>query len=117
MDILRNLFGTLTSGVIRLLVAVGILAAAYFFIVKPVLHTTDNAINSANQSFEKSFGVHGVDITDISGTIDDVNRKVQREIRRSFHTAKKNGNPKRLVRCVQHAAGDVHKIQRCTVKF
>ena len=35
MDILRNLFGNLTSGLIRLLVTVGILAAAYFFIVKP----------------------------------------------------------------------------------
>ncbi|MCW2988147.1 MAG: hypothetical protein JWM24_1085 [Solirubrobacterales bacterium] len=117
MDILRNLFGSLTSGIIRLLVSVGILAAAYFFIVKPVLQTTDNAINSANQSFEKSFGTHGTDLTDISGTIDQVNRRVQREIRRSFHTAKKDGNPKRLVRCVQHAAGDVHRIQRCTVKF
>ena len=37
MDILRNLFGSLTSGIIRLAVTVGILAAAYFFIVKPVL--------------------------------------------------------------------------------
>ncbi len=117
MDILRNLFGSLTSGIIRLLVAVGILAAAYFFIVKPVLKTTDNAINSANESFEKSFHVKGVDVTDISGTIDDVNRKIQREIRRSFHVAKKEGNPKRLVKCIEHAAGDVHKIQRCTVKF
>jgi len=60
MDILRNLFGSLTSGVIRLLVSVGILAAAYFFIVKPVLHTTDNAINSANKTFEKSFGNSGL---------------------------------------------------------
>jgi hypothetical protein len=117
MDILRNLFGSLTSGIIRLLVAVGILAAAYFFIVKPVLKTTDNAINSANQSFEKTFHVKGVDVTDINGTIDDVNRRVQREIRRSFHTAKKEGNPKRLVKCIQHSHGDVQKIQRCTVKF
>jgi len=117
MDILRNLFGSLTSGIIRLLVAVGILAAAYFFIVKPVLKTTDNAINSANESFEKSFGTHGTDLTDISGTIDDVNRRIQREIRRSFHTAEKNGNPKKLVRCIQRANGDVHRIQRCTVKF
>jgi hypothetical protein len=30
MDILRNLFGNLSAGIIRLLVAVGILAAAYF---------------------------------------------------------------------------------------
>jgi hypothetical protein len=117
MDILRNLFGSLTSGIIRLLVTVGILAAAYFFIVKPVLKTTDKAIDGANQSFEKSFGVHGADLTDISGTIEDVNRKIQRDIRRSFHVAKKDGNPKRLVRCVQRARGDVHRIQRCTVKF
>lgn len=117
MDILRNLFGSLTSGLIRLLVAVGILAAAYFFIVKPVLKTTDNAIDSANKTFERSFGTHGTDLTDISKTIDQVNRKVQIEIRRSFHTAKKEGNPKRLVRCIKHSHGDVQKIQHCTVKF
>lgn len=117
MDILRNLFGNLTSGLIRLLVTVGILAAAYFFIVKPVLSTTEEAIRTTNQSFEKSFGVNGADITDISGTIDDVNRKVQREIRRSFHTAEKKGNPKRLIRCIERANGNVHKIQRCTRKF
>jgi hypothetical protein len=117
MDILRNLFGSLTSGIIRLLVTVGILAAAYFFIVKPVLKTTDNAIDSANQSFEKSFGVHGTDLTDISGTIEDVNRKIQRDIRRSFHVAEKEGNPKRLIKCIKRSNGDVQKIQRCTVKF
>ena len=117
MDILRNLFGSLTSGIIRLLVTVGILAAAYFFIVKPVLKTTDNAIDSANQSFEKSFGEHGLDVTDIDRTIEDVNRQVEREIKRSFHVAKKEGNPKRLVKCIQRANGDVQRIQRCTVKF
>ena len=117
MDILRNLFGSLTSGIIRLLVTVGILAAAYFFIVKPVLKTTDDAIKGANKSFEKSFGTHGTDLTDISGTIEEVNRKIQRDIRRSFHVAKKDGNPKRLVKCIQRAQGDVHRIQRCTVKF
>ena len=115
MDILRNLFGTLTSGVIRLLVAVGILAAAYFFIVKPVLHTTENAVDSANKSLETSFGGNG--LGEIGKTFEDVDRQVQIEIRRSFHTAKKNGNPKRLVRCIERAHGDVHRIQRCTVKF
>jgi cell shape-determining protein MreC len=117
MDILRNLFGSVTSGIIRLLVTVGILAAAYFFIVKPVLSTTDKAIDSANQSFERSFGVPGADITDISGTIEQVNRRVEREIRRSFHTAEKEGNPKRLVKCIKRSHGDVDRIKRCTVKF
>jgi predicted PurR-regulated permease PerM len=117
MDILRNLFGTLTSGIIRLVVAVGILAAAYFIIVKPVLKTTDNAINSANESFEKTFHTKGADITDISKTIDDVNRQMQREIRKSFQVAKQNGNPKKLVKCIERADGNTHRIRRCTVKF
>jgi hypothetical protein len=115
MDILRNLFGTLTSGIVRLLVAVGILGAAYLFIVKPVLKTTSDAIKTTNQSFEKSFGGNGLD--DIGKTLEDVNNQVAKEIRHSFHTAKKEGSPKRLVRCIQHAHGDVHRIQRCTVKF
>jgi hypothetical protein len=117
MDILRNLFGNLTSGLIRLLVTVGILAAAYFFIVKPVLKTTGDAIRTTNQSFEKSFGVQGADITDISKTIEDVNKRVEREIRRSFHTAEKKGNPKRLVKCIERSNGNVNRIQRCTRKF
>ena len=117
MDILRNLFGSLTSGIIRLLVAVGILAAAYFFIVKPVLKTTDKAIESTNQTFERSFGVQDVDLTDIGKTIEQVNRRVERQIRRSFHAAEKEGNPKRLVRCIKRADGNVDQIKRCTVKF
>ena len=48
MDILRNLFGNVASGAIRLLVAVGILAAAYFFIVRPVLDTTENVSDTFN---------------------------------------------------------------------
>ena len=115
MDILRNLFGSLTSGVIRLLVSVGILAAAYFFIVKPVLKTTSDAIKTTNHSFERSFGENG--LGDLHKTFDDVNRQVQIEIQRSFHTAKREGNPKRLVRCIKRSRGDVQRIQRCTVKF
>jgi hypothetical protein len=115
VDILRNIFGTLTSGIVRLLVTVGILAAAYLFIVKPVLKTTSDAIKTTNQSFQKSFGESGLD--DLHKTFEDVNRQVERQIRRSFHTAKRDGNPKKLVRCVQRAHGDVHRIQRCTVKF
>jgi hypothetical protein len=115
MDILRNLFGSLTSGIIRLLVTVGILAAAYFFLVKPVLQTTDHAIDSANKTIEESFSGSGVD--DLSKVFDDANRQVQRQIRRSLHSAQKNGSPKRLIKCLEHADGDARKVRRCTVKF
>jgi hypothetical protein len=118
MDVLRNLFGNVTSGIIRLAVAVGILAAAYLFIVRPVLDTTNNAIDSANKSFEKSFGTP-LDLNNIDKTIENANRQVQVQIRRSFHVAKKHGgaNADRLIRCIQHAGHDVQRIQRCTRRF
>lgn len=114
MDILRNLFGNLTSGIIRLLVAVGIIAAVGYFIVKPALDTANNY----NQTLQRSFGPNGVaDLKDVNKTIRDVNHQVQIEIRRSFKAAKHEGSPNRLIKCIQRAHGDVEKIQRCTVKF
>jgi hypothetical protein len=105
MDILRNLFGNLTSGIIRLAVAAGILFCAYLFIVKPVLSTTEDAIHSS-----------GLD--QIGKTLNTVNVQVQREIRRSFKATKaQGGNPRRLVRCIKHAHQDVAKIERCTRRF
>jgi hypothetical protein len=116
MEILRNLFGALTSGIIRLLVAVGILAAVYFFLLKPVLHTANKAIDSADKSLEGSLGTE-VNLNDIGGTLDKVDKRIERQIRAAFHTAKHNGNPKKLVRCIQRAEGDVHRIHRCTVRY
>jgi hypothetical protein len=116
MEILRNLFGSLTSGIIRLLVAVGILAAAYFFLIKPVLHTAEKGINSANKSLESSLGTE-VNLNDIGGTLERVDKQVEIQIRRAFHSSKHNGNPKKLIRCIQRANGNVHRIHRCTVKF
>ena len=117
MDLLRNLFGNLTSGIIRLLVAVGILAAAYFFLVKPVLKTTRDTFKEVNKSFDSTFHTNGADVSDIGKTIKEVNREMRHQIRRSLHAAEKQGNPKRLVKCIERAEGNVHKIQRCTVKF
>jgi hypothetical protein len=116
MDVLRNLFGNVTSGIIRLAVAVGILAAAYFFIVKPVLNTTDHAIDSANQSFEKSFGT-GFDVTDINGTIEKANRQVQIQIQKSFNQSKRQGNADKLIRCIKRSHQNVNRIQRCAQRF
>ena len=53
MEFLQQIFGSLTSGIVRLGVAVGILAAVYFFIVKPVLHTTEKTVEHSLHSLEK----------------------------------------------------------------
>jgi hypothetical protein len=105
MDILRNLFGNLTSGIIRLAVMAGILFCVYLFIVKPVLNATEDAFHSS-----------GLD--QIGKTLNTVNVQVQRQIRRSFKLTKsQGGNPQRLIKCVKHAHQDVNRIERCTRRF
>jgi hypothetical protein len=114
MEFLSNLFGNLTSGVIRLAVTVGILAATYFFIVKPVLNTTDNAIN---QSFGPG-GIGGLQ-KQITKSISSTNRQVQKAVQQSFDQSKVGGgqNPQKLLRCVQRANGNVNRIQVCAKRF
>jgi hypothetical protein len=109
MDLLRNLFGNLTSGIIRLAVTAGVLLLCYLFIVKPVLKTTSEVT-------DKAFKSSGLD--EISKTIKDVNVQVRRQIHHSFETTKQHGgNPHRLIGCIKHANGDVQRIQRCTRRF
>jgi len=105
MDILRNLFGNLTSGIIRLAVTAGVLFLCYLLIVKPVLKTTNDAI-------------HSTGLDQIGKTLNTVNVQVQREIHRSFKAAKtQGGNPQKLIKCIKHAKQDVNKIERCTRRF
>lgn len=114
MDVLRNLFGNLSAGIIRLLVTVGILAAAYFFIVKPTLETTKEISHEVNVNVQKGF--QQSDLGDITKTIDDVNRQVQREIKRSLRQSRQQGNADKLIACIQRAHQNVNKIQRCSEK-
>jgi uncharacterized protein YoxC len=132
MEFLSTIFGNLTSGIIRLAVAVGILAAVYFFLVKPILHTTEHTVDSVNKSFEKSFNspasapnVNAKAIESqtkaieakINKTVEDVNRQVQAQVNRSVHASKVHGSPDKLLHCIQRATGNVHRIERCTRRY
>jgi hypothetical protein len=109
MDLLRNLFGNVTSGIIRLAVAAGVLFLCYLFIVKPVLKTTSEVT-------DKAFKSSGLD--EISKTIESVNVQVRRQIHHSFEVSKQSGgHPQKLINCIKHANGDVQRIQRCTRRF
>jgi hypothetical protein len=115
MDVLRNLFGNLTAGIIRLLVTVGILAAVYFFLVRPALDTTEKISHEVNVNVQKGF--QQSDFGDINKTIDDVNRQVQREIKQSLRASHRQGDADKLIRCIQRAHQNVNKIQRCSERF
>ena len=110
MELLSNLFGSLASGLIRLAVAVGIIAATYFFLVKPVLHTTDNAIN---RSFDA--GRAGRIRRQIDHAIDSANGQVRRQVQALVPPVEDRRRPRleRLLRCVQRANGNVNRMQAC----
>jgi hypothetical protein len=115
VDVLRNLFGNLSAGIIRLLVTVGILAAVYFFVVRPALDTTEKISHEVNVNVQKS--LKETNIGDINGTIEDVNRQVQREIKKSLRASKQQGDADKLIRCIQRANHDVAKIQHCSDRY
>ncbi len=104
MDLLRNLFGNLTSGIIRLAVAGGILFLAYLFIVKPVLDTTNEAI-------------HSTGLDKIGDSLEGMSTQIKRQVHRSFEVTGSAARKQKLVRCVKAARGNVHRIERCTRRF
>ncbi|HKF83374.1 MAG TPA: hypothetical protein VKB23_10495 [Solirubrobacterales bacterium] len=94
---------------------VGILAAVYFFVVKPTLETTEKVSHEVNVNVQKGF--QQSDLGDINKTIDDVNRQVQREIKRSLRQSQRQGHADQLIRCIQRAHQNVNRIQRCSERF
>lgn len=105
MDLLRNLFGNVTSGIIRLAVFAGMLFVAYLLIIRPILDTTTDVI-------------HSTGLDKIGKSLDGMSTEIKREVHRSFEVTKRRGaNPQKLVHCVQQANGDVKKIERCTRRF
>jgi hypothetical protein len=47
--------GTVINPIIKIVTTVVVLGAAYLFIVKPILDTTDKAINTASAQFDRAF--------------------------------------------------------------
>ncbi len=104
MDLLRNLFGNVTSGIIRLAVTAGILFLVYLFIVKPVLDTTTEAI-------------HSTGLDQIGKSLEGMSTEVKRQVHRSFEVTSPGLRRQKLVHCVQHANGNVHRMERCARRF
>src|SRR4051812_29951364 len=109
MEFLTQFFCNLTSGIIRLGGTVGILPALYFFVLRPVLDTTTHAVDSANQSFEKSFEGTTFDTKaleeKVNKTIEDADRQVKKAVHKSFDSSKSNKNSMKLLHCVQRSVG------------
>ncbi|HEX6115646.1 MAG TPA: hypothetical protein VFY99_01005 [Solirubrobacterales bacterium] len=102
--------GTFISPLLKILTTVAILAAAYFFIVKPVLETTDNAINRGFDQFEN--------FDELSPNVQQSVRKAERlQAQQAASSAAQIDEANKLLDCITDAEGNVTVIQRCNQRF
>ncbi len=104
MFLLRTVFRSLTSSIIRLAVFAGMLLLLYLLIVKPALNKADDAI-------------HSTGLDQIARSLDGVSTEIKRDVHHTFESTSPGGQRKRLVHCVQRAEGNAHRIERCTRRF
>lgn len=105
--------GTFISPLLKILTTVAVLAASYFFIVKPVLETTDNAIDRGFDSIPN---------------FEELNPNVQQTIRKAEKLQTQSAaqqsagqaqieEANKLLTCITDADGNVTVIQRCNQRF
>ena len=100
--------GTVINPILKIVTTVAILAAVYFFIVKPTLDTTENI---SNRAFDTSDQIQN-DIRDsIQNSVPSGSKPIDVKIPQSAEKAQKLGN------CVSGAVGDVAAIQKCMNRF
>jgi predicted PurR-regulated permease PerM len=96
---------TVINPIIKIVTTVVILGAVYLFFVKPALDTTENITDSINQGLSGSFE----SFDDAFDEAQDVGVTIPKP---SNQKATNN-----LVDCVEDAAGNTNKIERCAAKF
>lgn len=102
--------GTIINPILKVATTVAILAAVYFFVIRPVLDTTEKAIAPFNQALEKSFEQidRAVDRADAPFTQVEVRREV---------SGLTPGQAGRLTDCIQQAGTNVARFNRCFERF
>ena len=106
--------GTFINPLLKVVTTVAILAAAYFFIVKPTLDTTEKAFDSVSPAFQ---GVNDLP-NDIQGQVQESlreARRIQRENQRASEQQLRQAD--RLISCIQRADGDVDAITACNKRW
>jgi len=95
--------GTVINPIIKIVTTIAILAAVYFFIIKPTLDTTNTAFESFSDSFDG---------------FDSLPSDIQTEIDDAFDSTSNSG---RLQDCIDRAINgtDVNQnqLQRCVDRF
>ena len=117
--------GTLVNAVVRIVILAATLALVYFFIIKPVLHTTEKGIDSASNfsnDISNSFNIQNEKsyrdaMKQMNDALNQANKATGRVQIQSGQTNLNVKQQQRLLRCVQNANGNTTIMLRCSRRF
>jgi len=99
--------GTLITAVVRILVVVGTLAAVYYFVLRPVLDTTEKVSGGINDSIQKS-----LDDANQAFQQSNVKPQTQNQITNYIKRVPTKQLP-RLTNCINRNPSSIQHIERC----
>ncbi|MGI9019664.1 MAG: hypothetical protein ACR2G3_03000 [Solirubrobacterales bacterium] len=103
--------GTIISPIIKIVTTVAILAAVYFFFVKPTLDTTEKISTGISDNISESFD-------EFDNFTPDVQKDVNKAVKQAQQASGSNSNDiDKLFDCINAAGTDVNKINTCNAKF
>ncbi len=103
--------GTLINGLVRVLVVAGTLAAVYYFVVRPVLDTTEKVSGGINSSIQQT-------LDEANDAFDQTNvtTKNQKVLTRKIKNVPTPNIPK-LENCITAAGTNINQINRCINRY
>jgi hypothetical protein len=94
--------GTVINPIIKIVTTIAILAAVYFFIVKPTLDTTNTAFDSFSDSFD---GISGDVQSQLEDAFDSTDSSQQLENCIDRAIGNSGANEDRISRCIDRFGG------------
>jgi F0F1-type ATP synthase membrane subunit b/b' len=102
-----DFLGNISLKLVGLLCTVGVMAAAYFFFVRPAIDTTNNAISSFSDPINKAL--------EQSQQAQDAAQKLDKQAKNGNQGAQVNLN--QLQRCVAKAGQNVNRLNACANRY
>jgi hypothetical protein len=101
--------GTVINPIIKIVTTIVVLGATYLFIVKPILDTTDDAINKTSESARAAFqqSQQAFHDSDLQSARSQAN-SYRDSLRSSWPAAARE-----VTACVQKGGDDLHELNRC----
>ena len=91
--------GTIINPILKIATVVAVLAAVYFFIIKPVLDTTESAFDQFGEPFQ------------------NLPTQIQDDIDRALDITENQTQENALERCIDRALPNQQRVVRCVERF